>query len=913
MKNYHLSLMPFLLLCIAFLYVSCSKTSRNPAVRLYHNTTSYFNGYYNANKLFFTKLDDIDKAYVFPDAGFIDITHYLEENETKTYSADFEKVVKKNDVVIFKHPKSKMVDDCRFLNGKAFFYRGNYDKAMQNFEEVLIKFAHSKITPEVHFWIAQTYFMMDNMEMAKSTLEEYLAAEIDVKKRKMKGDLAIFRALIYIKEKQPELAADMLEKNLRYIKGKRKKAKTHYLLGQLYADFGNYPEALKHFSKVEKMTNDYNVAFKGKMKRMEMYVDFPGDKYKDSDIYKELKKMLKEDKNLDFRDQIYYQYALMEIKNLRKGEAIDLLKKSVRTSTTNTRQKALSYYKIGQIYFEKKKYPLAGAYYDSAMTTMPATAPEYKEIKIIGSTMKDYVTYRNTIQYQDSMLTLADMPRKELDSLVAKVAAEDKKKKEEARLKAEKEADAGNTTASVDPNAPLGTQKGANGVWYYDDNAAVSEGRLQFRQNWGIRKNEDDWRRSKKAASFSNPDGEGGDLKDPLAGAVLSKEDSVKMKEYGENFAFYENIPFKEEDKKIGNEKLEEAYYKLAQLYDQKLNQQDSAVKTYAKLLKRYPESKYLLPTHYAMYRACKNMGKTEEANVHKKFIIDNYPKSIYAMLLQGIDPKDIASEGQDFQYAYTGLFKAFRFRQYETAIGFSSFLIGEYDGHNDLAMEKVYYIRALSYGYLGELDSTVALLNKVIKNYPTAPTKEPAQRILDAIAKLPKGTTTLPDPNAETAKENPDGEETAGKEEAEKVMNEPCPKINESDAKYDKFRVKPRPTEKYFVLILINKDNMPQEDIKNKIADFNTQNFRDNRLKVAVFSYKEDYLLPYINSFSNEEEAKKYIKQFYGDKLTDGIMKAPTDRIFYIAQSYFAAAYGERKMEDYLDFYDVTMRKCGK
>lgn len=78
-------------------------------------------------------------------------------------------------------------------------------------------------------------------------------------------------------------------------------------------------------------------------------------------------------------------------------------------NTNNQRQKALSYYKIGQIYFyDLKDFTHAQVYFDSASSAINPEAPEYREISTISTTLKEYVGYLNTINLQDSLLQLVN-------------------------------------------------------------------------------------------------------------------------------------------------------------------------------------------------------------------------------------------------------------------------------------------------------------------------------------------------------------------------------------------------------------------------------------------------------------------------------------------------------------------------
>ena len=62
-----------------------------------------------------------------------------------------------------------------------------------------------------------------------------------------------------------------------------------------------------------------------------------------------LTKLLKDEKNEEYQDRIYYEFAMLELKKGNQDEAIEYLRKSIRSNMNNQRQKALSYYKIGQI------------------------------------------------------------------------------------------------------------------------------------------------------------------------------------------------------------------------------------------------------------------------------------------------------------------------------------------------------------------------------------------------------------------------------------------------------------------------------------------------------------------------------------------------------------------------------------
>ena len=67
---------------------------------------------------------------------------------------------------------------------------------------------------------------------------------------------------------------------------------------------------LGQFFRVDLHPNNYDITFSAQIKRAENFDVYMEDI---SIIEKELRKMLKDDKNIAYRDQIYYVWALKEL------------------------------------------------------------------------------------------------------------------------------------------------------------------------------------------------------------------------------------------------------------------------------------------------------------------------------------------------------------------------------------------------------------------------------------------------------------------------------------------------------------------------------------------------------------------------------------------------------------------------
>lgn len=874
---------------------SCSKEKDTAAARLYHSTTSYFNGYYNANYLFNETVDRLEEQYRFPEEGFIEVVYYGTEDEIKSFDTDFETVIKKNDAVIFKHPNGNFIDECRLLNGKSWFYRQNYTLAMQNFAVVLDSFPDSKHGPEARFWIAKTHYMMENSQMTRDILDRELINNDTVYiHAKLEGDMAMFRTRLAIEDKDYKTAAKILEENIDFISNRRRRARAHFLLGQLFAETREYPKSYENYSLVEKYSPDYPLTFKSKIKIARLFVDFQEGKDDDMEVYKYLEKLLKDEKNYEYRDQVFYEFALLELKKDNLQGGIDYLQESIWANVSNQRQKALSYYKIGQIYFYNlQNYTQAQAYYDSAATVITPTAPEYKEITTLAATLKDYITYLNTISYQDSMIWLSTLPKDTLDAMINKMVEEEKRREEEEQARMLKEMQS-NNNSNFNPafqqfqNQGNRNRQNQGGKWYFDNPNAVTNGRIQFEQVWGKRPNEDNWRRRNKINAMAMAPGKEGANEE--SGPPV---DSTLLKKYGGKYKYYKDIPTNEDEVAEANRKIEDALYNLGQLYAQKLNELDSAIITFEKMLDRYEDSEYTLRARYALYNLYKEKN-SPIAEVHKNYIVNEHPQTVYAYLILNKDPNDLKKDELDYAFAYDGLFNAYASKQYETSLGFSEFLLAQdnFQENPEIDLARLHYIRGMSYGYTGEQDSLTKILSYVISQYPQSEVTPIAQKTLNYLKNgLPK----------EKGKSTP-GEETKGEEAGEKSdPNNPL---------YKGFTNQIKPTDKIFVLMFIDKNRISKSEANAKVADFNKKSYESLKLKVFTFLYQQTHLLPYISNFKTVEEAQKYIQDFMADDASKAIITSNDEKIFYISHTNFKIAYGQKRMQDYIQYYEYILNK---
>ena len=228
--------------------------------------------------------------------------------------------------------------------GSFDFISGNISLQCKNFDEILNNYSEFDRVDEVYFWKARTYYFSDNLEMAKDVLNEHLINNPEfTAKGKLRGDIAVFQAQMAMDEKDYPNAIRHLEENLKHIRGFGRKARAHFLLGQLYEKNDDFGRSLTQYKAVKRHTNDYDLIFTSKMKVARLYIDHQEGQDDEKRIYKYLKKLARDEKNEDNLDQIYFEFARLEQKKDSLEKSLEYLRQSTASSVSNNRQKSLSY------------------------------------------------------------------------------------------------------------------------------------------------------------------------------------------------------------------------------------------------------------------------------------------------------------------------------------------------------------------------------------------------------------------------------------------------------------------------------------------------------------------------------------------------------------------------------------------
>ncbi len=743
---------------LAIVLFSCSTEKNTPMRRAFHNTTSKFNVYFNGKESFKAgekKIAKVPENYtillpVFPvqrkevalvassemDAvikksvkliKFHSITNKpVRKNSSKART-------KKEKAFYNKNEYNKWVDDAYLLIGKANFYKHEHRLALKSLLLIITKFKTEETRFDAMLWAARTYTELGDYKDAITYLEliksekkiqkEQLKTQkktpaqnffSDILKKQKKHDLWRERQVdliytdIFIRQKEYAKALVMLDRAINKTKRKKKKARLKFLLAQLNQKMGNETVAADLYAEVVKINPNYDMTFSAKINlaRSSGAENLP-------ELRKILTKMLKDDKNIDYFDQIYYALAEVEMKAKDEPAAVENYLLSAEKSTTNADQKALSFLALADIFFARPEYIPANAYYDSTMTALDKKHPDYQEISRKAKNLGSLIDNLRIIAFQDSVQRVAKMPEEKRNQIIANIIEEIKA--EERRKKAE------NNTVYVPSEVARDISK--KGKWYFYNPAAMAMGRSEFQKKWGRRKLSDNWRRKNKAITLVEHTDNN------------ENADSSRVTDNKKPAFYLQDLPLTDSMVVASDAKIAQALYTGAGIYEKKMKDYPEAEKLYLQLTKRFPKNRYTIEAYFNLYLInYKLLNNKIEAEKYRQIILKKYPDSKYANILT--DPnylKKLEATKDIVNTLYSQAYNAYQSKNYNTTITKSEKAISISPG-NDLS-PKLLFLKALSLGELGKTQQMVVLLKTISQKYPKSEITPRAKDILKVIA----------------------------------------------------------------------------------------------------------------------------------------------------------------------------------
>ncbi|NDF59712.1 MAG: hypothetical protein EB100_01395 [Crocinitomicaceae bacterium] len=883
---------------------SCSTENYSFVSKTYHATTTKYNGYFNANELLNNSLVTFRENYkenyyqILPTEVFPKKQDEIEGMlpSIDTAISKCTKVIKYHSMPTMDYASGKkeefnsQMDENWLLLSKAFYTKHDLELASKNFQFTQRLFKKDKSNYLASIWMSKILIEKEEYQDAadrisqieaviekqeKEDAEKPLLQKIPVIKyliknrekkssekntpridKAVKFELGVTKAQLNIQTNDYKKGIESIEYALKNTRKRTIKARLYFILGQLNLKIANKPGAKEAFSKVLKYPANFELHFNAKIQRA-----FTGG---DEKVKKELLALLKDEKNSDYRDQIYFALADISLQEKNKTEAIFHLTQSAFYSTTNKYQQALSYEKLAQIHLEKKAYVATQKYYDSCVSSMPELYPNSEAIRKKAMKLKNLVIAIETVNYEDSVLRIASLSpndrTKEIEKYIkiSKQQFEKKKRQEAAKMRLLQE------------QQQKAQAENSKGNWYWSNVKSRADGYSEFRKNWGTRENLDDWRRSERIIlqqGVANND-------------TTSKEnENIQTKNTLDTLSLdylISKLPLTTAAKDTSIQRLLKAQYEAGMIYKEQLEEPVLAAERFNDILKRNLNPTYNLLASYQLYRLYDGKD-SKKASEQKNYILTKFPNSDYANYLKDPDylvKKKERAKGEVNDYLV--VLEAYRAKEYSKVIQSCKTKSGNIVNLELIPKYKLLHVMALASNQEGK-EKLIPLLNELIQQHPSTLEAKKAKDLLDAMN---------PSLDLELQKDS----DTISKEIASENLNEPQ---KESPFKFDE-------NAEIWVMVLLN-PGMIASDAKIKISDFIASSYENSELVATskLYSQEQSYII--IKKFNNSD-SDEFIGRFQSD--TDNLGEYSMLELLKITQENLKVLFEKHNIDEYKEFY---------
>ncbi len=827
--------------------------SQNFLSKLWHSSTSHYNYYYNAELIVFEAKESGENTYIDNYKEILSLYAIPDEGSLKGNAAKMDEVLKKCSHIIEKHSKGKWVDDSYLLMGDAHFYKGDFYSALEVYEYVAGTYKGSSAAAQAEINILKTY-----LQLKKYNDAEALYTKLNSSKTfpaKLRNELNIAGAAVNIYQKKYLVAIKLLEISIPKTKAKINKIRYNFVLGQLYSASKKNPDGNEKFKKVIKLNPPYDFAFHSKLNIAKAIN--PKNRVEINQAIASLQGMLKDDKNIEYFDQIYYELGNLALLDKNEILAITYYSNALRAKSNDLTLKSSSYMALAELYFKRQDYINAQIYFDSAARSVDKNNPNYEAIITKNNVLNELIKHLVIIKTNDSLLKLSEnekLREKTIDKLIKEDRDREDDKKREDELK--------RIQQQIMPPPNVGNI--VNTTFPFYNMAAKTKGFQDFQRIWGNRELADFWAiSSNKSAAWEKIDKEqkNNDFGSEAKNKILADAPAERKK-------YYENIPFTKDEKQKLKDEAAESYFLGANVYFQSLKEYDKSRKMLDELLKKYPKSKFEINAYYLLAKIYSEKGDLPKVKYYTDLIRQTDSLSNFLAILEKKDnpdslTKNIAKVDTEVDVLYKNAYTTYKNKDY--------IKLSELKKENDTKFPgnplqvNFDYLEALSIAEQGNFKDFEMKLKAINDNYPQTEIGKQAATTLELIKQNKKKTSL-----------------TSSIDSTKKYT-------------YDK------DASHFYVLVLPKGANM--DKLKAGFNEYNKTNYPIDNLQITASLLGKEQILM-VNNFSTLEALKNYLKLTNNNISLFDLQKIVFPQSFIISNDNFVILSKDKNISDYLIFF---------
>ena len=622
------------------------------------------------------------------------------------------KAIQKHSMLIARQERNSQIDAAYLLLGKSRYYSQRFVPAIEAFNYILINYPRADLIDQTRIWQAKTNIRLQNEEMAIETLSILLDKETLKSKDREDANTAI--AMAYAKTDSLEQVVKHLNLAVLTDNNKEQTARNLFILGQLYRGKNQIDSSNIAFRKIIDLKKaPYKYVIHAHIEQAKNV----SNKEDALAMVEELQKLIKDRYNREYLDELYFRLAKITLED-DQNLALEYYKLGIQASNTDNFQKELTYESVGNIYFDKAQFSTAGAYYDSVLQiSKDDNTKRIRSLKRKRNNLEEVIIYEAIAQRNDSILNVVAMSNDEqlafFTNHIEKLKAEDKRKKELEQIQ---QINAGANMLGLGNNQ---TTK-STGKWYFYNTQASGYGQQEFRNIWGNRPLQDNWRISDKMQINAGN----------INATIVTTTQIDQSKKYELPY-YFEMVPSDPQVIDSISAERNGAYYKLGIIYEGQFKETGLAILRLEKLLTFNPSEELSLPAKYHLYKMYNTLNNNK-ALVYKNDITTNYSESRYAKII--LNPKEVINEdaASSSETEYAAIYYEYEEEKFESVIEKSTIAIGKYEGQQ--IVPKFELLKSYAIGKKDGILAFKEALEFIVANYPNTEEGKKALEVLQTI-----------------------------------------------------------------------------------------------------------------------------------------------------------------------------------
>lgn len=937
----------FLPIGLILLIAGCTKQTL--ATKPYHNLTGRYNAYYNANLRVTESFETLDAAYQDNYNQLLPMYTYIAIADANSVKQKLDEAITKCARNIKLHTIGNWTDDSYHLMGKAEFLQREYERAANTFKYVVDKYhpeniqkeeaklkkqakkkrgkkvkrkkkkrrskkkrrkrsskkkksnkkspkgedtdeedekpvnygiKHRPVRYKSMLWLAKTYIELKQYDEAGYYLRQM---ENDMKvPYKLRPEVQAVTAHYWISQKEYTKAIEPLTKAVEGTKNKGIKNRYVYILAQLHQMQGSNQLAMENFHKVLRLRPSYTMEFNARLNMAKNAANVGGKTPIDPELA--LQRMLKDSKNDEYKDQIYFALAEVKLKSGNTEDGIAALQKSLNYTQSNS-QRAEGCLLLAELFYKKDDFVASYAYYDSTLMAMNKKDERYVSTELRKKRLQGVATHLAVVEEKDSLLVVGSWEREDQEAWAIKEMEADERRlsrglsalptqaansgKEGFRNLKVNSANAinegslprrtNNVRSSNTPVKVMDAMIQKSKFALYNANLK-KKGEREFEKRWNNRAWVDNWRRADRASDESEE--EEGDL------ATVTPKTQEEITDYLNK----RGVPNSEQAKRQMNTDLGEAMFKAAEHYREDLGRNDKALALIEDLIKRYPSNTYAVEALFLAYNIYNEEKNSSKADAYKNRILNNYPDSKIAQLLS--DPDFANSERIKYEAVnkyYDETYELIQSGKPEAALDRVRAVPTKFGNSYEMKARFAILEAMCIGGMKGEKDYVKAL-RVIVTSFPNTEEEKQAKAMIAVLS--------------------------GGKK---------APVSDNSGDKKPKVPYKVNKNSRHMVLIYFNDKKVRVSNYRAEVTKFNKKFFLSKPLSVSSILVDRMYPTITVRSFSNAEEAMKYVTEANANK--EFLPGAKGYTVYAISQTNYNLAMSTLQFSQYATFFEEHYR----